>query len=98
MVALRVFVLTIVFYILITIANAVYYLIKFRNVVKDHRLELELAEQRAWKAAQKEWSNKVGMVQHCNSRTDYEFIKHIYNPDGCVHCKEIEDLIREMDL
>lgn len=35
------------------------------------------------------------VVQHCNSRTNYEFIKHQYDPERCKHCKEVQELLNE---
>lgn len=34
-----------------------------------------------------------GIVQHCNSTTEYEMIVHPYAPDECDHCA----VIREID-
>lgn len=33
------------------------------------------------------------LVQHCNSRTDYEFISHPYWPDSCEHCMDIRQVV-----
>lgn len=34
-------------------------------------------------------------VQHCNRRTNYEFINHRYDPETCKHCAEIQDVLNE---
>lgn len=33
------------------------------------------------------------LVQHCNSRTDYTFIIHAYNPHSCEHCLDIRHVV-----
>lgn len=35
------------------------------------------------------------IVQHCNPRTEYELIRHPYDPDGCPHCAELRELATE---
>lgn len=42
-----------------------------------------------------ELAKTLPIVQHCNSRTDYEFIKHRWDPERCVHCKEVQDILNE---
>lgn len=37
------------------------------------------------------------LVQHCNKKTNYEMIIHVFNPDGCVHCKELRTLMLKMN-
>lgn len=36
-------------------------------------------------------------VNHCNSKTNYEMIVHVFNPDGCTHCAEIRNILHEAD-
>lgn len=57
-------------------------------LVRNLRLLKELA---FFKTHAKEY-----MVQHCNRKTDYEMIVHIFNPDGCMECSVIRDLVYEM--
>jgi hypothetical protein len=34
------------------------------------------------------------LVQHCNPRTEYELIKHPYEPDACTECQIIREIFR----
>lgn len=56
---------------------------KIYNLKKQHREELRTVKE------------SLPIVQHCNSRTKYEFIKHRWDPWTCIHCKEVEDLLNE---
>lgn len=74
---------------------------KIRNLQEIHKLELRIAKEEAYKngfdnASKVAINSAYGLVQHCNSRTNYEMIEHHYNPDGCNHCAEIREIIEEM--
>lgn len=32
-------------------------------------------------------------VDHCNSRTEYELIRHLYDPENCDECSRIQSVI-----
>ena len=40
----------------------------------------------------------VGFVDHCNVRTDYEFISHPFQPEICPECWRIEAVLTGQDL
>lgn len=64
--------------------------------LKDHKAEeLAIARKVAYDHGFISARLSLPIVQHCNSRTNYEFIKHEWDPEKCKHCKEVQDILNE---
>lgn len=68
---------------------------KRRNLILQHKIELDIEKKKAYNAGFKARESQRPLVQHCNSRTNHEFIKHPWDPQGCKHCSEVQDILNE---
>lgn len=82
-----------VFWILLDIIQGVLFALKLQKLNSKHNEEMSVAKHNAFNHGWNEARLSLPIVQHCNRRTDYELIRHQWDPDACKECKIIRDLL-----
>lgn len=66
---------------------------KINKLKEQYREELCIAKRDAFDRGRNEARLSLPIVQHCNRKTNYEFIHHRWDPGSCELCLEIKELL-----
>lgn len=82
-------------WIVLDIVQIVLFSMRISNLKKHHREQLNVEIHKSLNDGWIEGRLSLPVVQHCNRRTDYEMIRHQWDPEKCPECKIIRDLLEE---
>lgn len=66
---------------------------EINKLKKQHKEELSVVKCDAFDHGWNEARLSLPIVQHCNRKTNYEFIHHRWDPGSCKLCLEIKELL-----